>query len=203
MPFRFYRILPVIVIILITSCDTGGSNSNDDAVDPEQICTPHTRVCQENSLYECDEIGSGWLPVTYCGGGCKDGVCADESCQPSCIGKECGPDGCGGSCGSCLEDSLCNADQTCISEFNFAYQVCMEFEDTFNLCFQEDPAGVSCVVACDYLKDMCSLFYCSELDWYIHCKDDPMTPTTVPQCMEFICLFQALEFTEDTSYCPD
>ena len=30
---------------------------------------------------------------------CKDGVCA--ACTPECVGKECGDDGCGGSCGAC------------------------------------------------------------------------------------------------------
>jgi hypothetical protein len=44
---------------------------------------------------------------------------ADEACVPACEGKECGPDGCGDTCGACVDytgtddDSLCLADGTC------------------------------------------------------------------------------------------
>lgn len=42
------------------------------------------------------------LPVTGCASGrCNDdGTCV--ACEPQCSGKECGDDGCGGFCGSCL-----------------------------------------------------------------------------------------------------
>ncbi|MBM4355747.1 MAG: lamin tail domain-containing protein [Deltaproteobacteria bacterium] len=32
---------------------------------------------------------------------------APPACAPSCTGKQCGPDGCGGLCGACAEDVLC------------------------------------------------------------------------------------------------
>ncbi len=35
------------------------------------------------------------------------------SCQPSCEGKECGPDGCGGECGGCPAFGECQHDFTC------------------------------------------------------------------------------------------
>ena len=35
------------------------------------------------------------------------------SCQPTCQGKECGPDGCGGECGGCPAFGECNHDFTC------------------------------------------------------------------------------------------
>lgn len=34
-----------------------------------------------------------------------------SSCTPNCSGKACGPDGCGGSCGSCPANSVCRPDQ--------------------------------------------------------------------------------------------
>lgn len=38
------------------------------------------------------------------------------TCQPSCSGKQCGPDGCGGSCGSCNAPEVCNTAQAkCVS----------------------------------------------------------------------------------------
>lgn len=41
---------------------------------------------------------------------CQRGRCVDiERCTASCAGKECGDDGCGGSCGGCLKDYYCAA----------------------------------------------------------------------------------------------
>ena len=37
----------------------------------------------------------------------------DDICQPKCTGKECGPDGCGGSCGSCPGQEPC-VDGSCV-----------------------------------------------------------------------------------------
>ena len=41
-------------------------------------------------------------------------VCAtSDACQPQCGGKYCGPDGCGGSCGSCPSGQTCSAAGIC------------------------------------------------------------------------------------------
>ena len=37
----------------------------------------------------------------------------DFDCKPDCRGKNCGPDGCGGSCGTCKPGEECLPDQTC------------------------------------------------------------------------------------------
>jgi len=44
---------------------------------------------------------------------CDDGqVCFDQQCcSPACEGKECGDDGCGGSCGECGEETVCLGEQ--------------------------------------------------------------------------------------------
>jgi hypothetical protein len=53
------------------------------------------------------------------GGDGKDGDTQDVStgdqvsCNPDCSGKECGPDGCGGYCGSCDSDYGCNGTGQC------------------------------------------------------------------------------------------
>ena len=57
-------------------------------------------------------------------GDCCDDVCTtcadifeDQCCEPSCEGKQCGDDGCGGSCGEpCAEGSYCNAEFQCVEE---------------------------------------------------------------------------------------
>jgi len=48
--------------------------------------------------------------------GCQEGeVCtAGFCCLPSCTGKECGDDGCGGSCGDCPEGKSCNGQFQCV-----------------------------------------------------------------------------------------
>lgn len=40
----------------------------------------------------------------------------EGECTPNCIGKECGSDGCEGSCGSCEGEYVCNGEGECISE---------------------------------------------------------------------------------------
>jgi hypothetical protein len=59
----------------------------------------------------CDTQGQCVCQFTACNGACCDqgeacqgNVC---TCAPNCDGKSCGPDGCGGSCGDCDEDHVC------------------------------------------------------------------------------------------------
>ncbi len=40
----------------------------------------------------------------------------EKACTPACEGKECGDDGCGGSCGSCSEEEKCNSLGKCYKE---------------------------------------------------------------------------------------
>ncbi len=39
---------------------------------------------------------------------------SEECCQPDCVKKECGPNGCGGLCGNCVEPDYCNDDGLCV-----------------------------------------------------------------------------------------
>ncbi len=63
----------------------------------------------------CDGLECG----EWCGldcGGCADGSsCVDfQCCAPECDGKVCGPDGCGGTCGSCVGTDECDPAGQCI-----------------------------------------------------------------------------------------
>ncbi len=74
------------------------------------LCTPNLPVCDGQTATKCDALGLGPLPGgTQClpGQSCVEGKCVD--CVKDCAGKECGDDGCGGSCGSCTGDDACNA----------------------------------------------------------------------------------------------
>ena len=82
---------------------------------------------------------------------CEDGECV---CQPNCLGKNCGDDGCGGECGDCGEyPNECTEDGVCECVCPDLYQpVCDEqaCETYFNYC-EASCNGVSDVSqgACD------------------------------------------------------
>jgi len=82
-------------------CVVKGSCVPSGTEDPDSVC----RKClPKKSQTEWSNVDD----QTPCGGGglaCYKGVC----CIYNCSGKECGSDGCGGSCGSCLPGISCNA----------------------------------------------------------------------------------------------
>ena len=67
------------------------------------------------------------------------------SCVPDCIGKECGDDGCGGSCGTCGANAYCSAG---ICACNAGWEDC----NNDNICecdlSSNECSGGSCVVSC-------------------------------------------------------
>ena len=107
------------------SCDDG-LQCTVDACDPIDGCsnTPATGWCLiEGGCYQANQFMNGnacrkcspavssttWTLLNDgdpCGGGefCFGGYCG---CVPDCTGRECGDNGCGGSCGSCA-DGQCN-----------------------------------------------------------------------------------------------
>lgn len=50
-----------------------------------------------------------------CGGGGEPNVCG-TGCTPSCDDKQCGSDGCNGSCGDCPDGQICRDNGTCIPQ---------------------------------------------------------------------------------------
>jgi len=90
-------------------CDDGKPCTADECVEgvgcsvtntcgDENECTQN--VCTVGGCeYPAEDDGSpcGTFPNEECVGG-------QCSCSPGCQGKQCGPDGCGGSCGECPED---------------------------------------------------------------------------------------------------
>lgn len=82
---------------------------------------------------------------------------ADTPCVPDCKGKECGDDGCGGSCGECSFDHVCDQDiciaacvsictppglTTCFGDQ--AVQTCIEIEVGEKTCYIWDDEVVEC-----------------------------------------------------------
>lgn len=119
-------------------CGTDGCGGSCGVCPEDTFCELDTQVCLIVGWNECDEAGEteceGMFAVKTCiehvvGGEtylvwdaenleycdpqhvCVDGVCV---CQPNCAGKNCGDDGCGGSCGECgAAPNQCGEDGTC------------------------------------------------------------------------------------------
>jgi len=103
------------------TANVAACSDNNKCTDGD-VCSGGT--CQPGGALGCDDAnnctadgcepaaGCGHVPLpdgTQCGGPqehCKSGVCV--SCVPSCAGKSCGDDGCGGSCGSCPGYAPCS-----------------------------------------------------------------------------------------------
>ena len=65
--------------------------------------------CDEGSTCDggaciCDNVSDGLCPE-----GCSSDPDCNTTCVPECSGLDCGPDGCGGSCGTCDTGDYCNA----------------------------------------------------------------------------------------------
>lgn len=111
------------------TADVGCDDGNSCTITDQRICSggilgacsgnvvlPVCDLVPEN--VECGEAipssnGCGTCAGTgtMCDAGevCSSGVCV-SSCTPDCAGKNCGDDGCGGSCGTCFGDTpICSA----------------------------------------------------------------------------------------------
>jgi hypothetical protein len=110
-----------------STCDAVGGDCN--------VCEPGQKTCDTtspNGVLTCNAAGQGNDVTTCsgtmrcagagqcvecvadadCGSGkqCRNSKCA---CVPQCTGKQCGSDGCSGSCGSCALGTTCNSAGTC------------------------------------------------------------------------------------------
>ena len=101
------------IYTLMDGCCTEDALCNDNQPCTLDRCTagscshtplPGALVCGGTAVYGSDACGNLGMLVEDCGAcGCSDGQCN----KPSCDGRVCGDDGCGGSCGACPEGSFC------------------------------------------------------------------------------------------------
>lgn len=126
------------------ACHCGCGAPDPDCKNPDNLVAGCTALQTCDASGACvDKVPKAWIcaPSIYgaldscdCGCGAKDpdcdlglplfgckqgetcsaaGVC--EVCKPSCAGKQCGPDGCGGTCGTCKDPSKATcADGLCV-----------------------------------------------------------------------------------------
>ncbi|MFH1529378.1 MAG: hypothetical protein ABIK09_01445 [Pseudomonadota bacterium] len=77
-------------------------------------CFPGETLCDGDVLLVCGP-GGNWHPEP-CPPGftCENGQCKGP-CQTNCNNKDCGPDGCGSSCGVCPAGASCNPGGICVN----------------------------------------------------------------------------------------
>lgn len=78
-----------------------GGNQVWDPWEQVQACGPNELCLSTAANVACQP----------CPDGCVEGLCM--GCTPTCNGRTCGADGCGGICGTCEADELCGADGRC------------------------------------------------------------------------------------------
>ncbi len=86
--------------------------------------------------FVCGKLETADTCPADCSLSCGDGLCtmpenetncfADCGCKPDCLGKKCGPDGCGGQCGVCPPAVSCNGVGQCACIPNCAGKTCGE-----------------------------------------------------------------------------
>jgi len=86
----------------VSNCTDQCSSVGETACSGVQI-----KVCKDYNLDDCLEWRTSSCPSSQT---CVGGKCV---CTPQCSGKNCGSDGCGGSCGNCAYGSKCIDDNCC------------------------------------------------------------------------------------------
>lgn len=78
----------------------GGTCGGACASPPAPTCVNATTLRTRAAVGQCSDGHCAYLATdTPCAHGCANGAC--QGCTRNCTGRECGDDGCGGSCGSC------------------------------------------------------------------------------------------------------
>lgn len=86
------------------------SGSSTDCGEENPVYEEWSDVVQ-CGLNEICAVQTSQVSCQLCPEGCSDGVCL--GCTPDCTGRDCGFDGCGGTCGVCDSDERCNAESRC------------------------------------------------------------------------------------------
>lgn len=120
-----------------------------------------------------DAAGDGAPPGVDTGASSPDvGVDADADagpvCVPACEDRECGPDGCGGSCGGCASGRICSADAVCVPDPQDCDQTCASLGMVCGQHCGEDcgacPTGEHCVVGACECAPHCPVSACGAED---------------------------------------
>ncbi len=114
----------------VNECTAGSSGCSKEATHAWTCGNVDGDPCTEKVLTACPATGTCDLATGKC------------ACIPQCTGKVCGPDGCGGSCGTCPAGQQCGNSGTCSCAPNCAGKSCGS--DGCGGSCGTCPAGTSC-----------------------------------------------------------
>ena len=164
--------------------------------------------CQSNPTPGCDDpdITACVCEMdSFCCNNQWDGLCVSEAqeqcgadcpCYPNCQGKQCGNDGCGGSCGQCPPGSQCNWNGQCTGSNSCGNGYCQMWQGENCETCPEDCGPCGCGDgACDMAAENCET-----------CPEDCGPCPCEPQCWSAD--GEKLECGPDgcggvCGYCPD
>jgi hypothetical protein len=148
------------------TCDGGKSCSDGDC-----ICVPKEYLdCCQDSVCWYDSCGNEGAKIADCSNGCSEGSC--NNCEPDCEDKKCGNDGCGGSCGDCMELESCTVEGDCVCEFVVCEDTCCKFG---SVCFDSECCGADCGGK-ECGDDGCGAF-CGSCDDGEYCNSGECSPS--------------------------
>ena len=138
---RVLSSVSLALVIAASGCGTGGNG--DD-------CTPNARtVCKDGVVYWVDSCGNQGDKAGDCDCGCNADFTACKTpcdCVTSCGGKECGPNGCGGTCAP-----GCDAGETCNEVTGLCEGGCVP--SCTGKCCGDD--GCDSTLTCQFVKESC------------------------------------------------
>lgn len=152
-------------------------------------------ICQPSEQAGTCPLDCGFCGDGYCLSACPAmyapenlASCFSDCCQPSCAAKECGTNGCGGSCGTCPQGSVCSDQGSCVCVPQCQGKECGG-DGCGGECGQCSPGTKCdfglCMTGCDFDSD-CPLSYeCSDGFCAIDLVDDarlvePTQIVTIP-----------------------
>jgi hypothetical protein len=105
-------------VLALVLCACGGTDTDGAASQPGAVCAP---ACPEGATCLNGVCVAPIEPAEVCSPACPewatclDAVCVAPICVPQCAGRQCGDDGCGGSCGWCELGATCDSAAVCRS----------------------------------------------------------------------------------------
>lgn len=176
----------------VVGCNLGGSESGNDAVWltgdlPDESAANTGDVGAEEVGDDVTWVEDVGLDLATPNAEIAAEVDSETPCLPDCAGKVCGPDGCGATCGSCINENACNeASGQCMEDPpNCADKECGP-DGVGGLCgVCQEPASCNDDGKCVSAPPECA--YCVE---------------PYPSCVQIANVWSCVECFDDTG-CPE
>jgi formylglycine-generating enzyme required for sulfatase activity len=136
-------------------CGDDGCGGSCGRCDEGLACMDGACECAPRVQQVCCELGASTCWVDGCGQlgktieGCSDGCVEGACCTPSCKGRLCGDDGCGGTCGGC-EGELACVDGACGCAPAASFACCEDGAAvcSYDSCGHLEGAVEACALGC-------------------------------------------------------